>query len=91
MDALHDFVAECDSVEDAVAKFDKGRYKQVECPGKEVCAKCSAVLKALGFSPSDTNTVWGSKNMGSGPWGASQKVQAFLKLKGVPFDKISSM
>jgi len=90
MDALHVFIEAFGSVDDAIKKFDRARSKLVDCPGKEVCARCGAVLQELGFKVSDDKTTWGTKNMGGTQWGASQNVQEFLKNKGVDFKTIAS-
>jgi hypothetical protein len=88
MDALHNYIDAFDSVDAAVTAFRRLRVKNVECTEKPVCKRCTAVLQALGFSTCD-DTEWGDKNAGSGPWGASMNVKAFLAEFGIDVDEIS--
>ena len=82
MDALHKYIDGFDSVETAVAAFKRLRVKNVKCPEKDVCKRCTTVLQGLGFSTCD-DTEWGDSNMGKTEWGASMKVKDFLRSFGI--------
>ena len=62
----------------------------VSCPSRPCCLKCSAVLRALGFSTAKSSS-WSDKSMGSTEWGASMNVQALLAACGVDYAKITGL
>jgi hypothetical protein len=79
------------SIEYCAKTLQDGRIlKVVSCPSRPCCLKCSAVLKALGFS-TGAGSSWSSKSMGSTEWGASMNVQALLKACDVDYDAITKL
>jgi hypothetical protein len=88
MDALNNFIVAYGGVDGAVDKFSRIKVKRVECESRDVCKRCSRVLKALGFEPKDDNTSWGTDSMGATEWGCSLKVRDFLRDLGHDYDEM---
>ena len=99
MDALHLFIMSDPGGKKSVKgsiKYcaeilgDERTPKVVSCPSRPCCLKCSAVLRALGFSTAKSSS-WSDKSMGSTEWGASMNVQALLAACGVDYAKITGL
>lgn len=80
MDALDQFVTACGNADlDPVAEYKKRKAKlTVQCEAKDVCVRCSTVLKALGFKPKNSKTQWGDSTMDMTEWGVTAAVKKFL-------------